>query len=82
MNKKESTDLTNDMLVADILLRLRTLENILIKKGVFTKDEFQEEMEHLAKQIAKSILQNAGVPGEIDDILKSLKFDSKKEPNN
>lgn len=69
---KKENDITNDVLIADALLRIKTIENLLISKGVFTKDEFQDELEAVAKKIAKSLLQKAGIPGEIDDLLRAL----------
>jgi len=80
MNKKESEELTNSLLVADALLRLRTLEKLLISKGVFTQEEFNQEMDTLAKQIAKSILEKAHVKGDIDEMIKSLKDTPFKPP--
>ena len=80
MNKKESDDLTNSMLVADCLLRLKSLENLLIAKGVFTKEEFEEEMNGMAKIIAKSILEKAKVQGDIEEMVKSLQGFGKKPP--
>lgn len=77
MNKKDASELTAEMMITDALLRIKSLENLLIKKGLFTKDELQQEMEVVAQQIAKSILQKAGIPGEIEDLLKSLQTDSK-----
>ena len=75
MNKKESEQLTNDMLVADTLLRLKTMESLLVSKGIFTKEEFLEEMSVIARQIAKTILQNANIQGDIEDLVKSLQLD-------
>lgn len=80
MNKKESEELTNSLLIADTLLRLRTIEKLLISKGVFTQEEFNQEMDTLAKQIAKSILEKANVKGDIDEMIKSLKDASFKPP--
>jgi hypothetical protein len=81
MNKKESDDLTNSMLIADALLRLKSMENILIAKGVFTREEFQAEMDGLAKQIAKSILEKANIQGNIEDLIKELQAVPKKSPS-
>lgn len=81
MNKKETSELTNDMLVADALLRLKAMENLLIAKGIISRDEFLQEMESVAKQIAKSILQKAGVPGEIEDLLKTFQIGTKPSGN-
>jgi len=81
MNKKESLELTNDMLIADALLRLKALENILIAKGICSKEEISLEMEEIAKKIAKSILQKAGIPEAIDDLLKTFQFGPKSSGN-
>lgn len=73
MNKKESAELTHDMMITDALLRLTVLEKLLISKGIFSKEEFQQEMELIANQLAKSLLKKAGVSGELDEIIKSIK---------
>lgn len=80
MNKNEAKELTNDVLIADALLRLRTLEVLLINKGIFTQEEFTHEMSTIANQIAKSILQKAQVPGDLDELIKNL--GSTKKDNN
>jgi len=72
MNKKETKELTNDMLIADALLRLKAIENLLVAKGIVSKDELLEEMESVAKQIAKSILQKAGAHEQIEDLLNAF----------
>lgn len=81
MSKKDTT-LDNDMLVADALLRLRALENLLVAKGLITKEEFSKEIDAVARQVAKSILEKAGVPGELDKLLDSLKNEPKKDIGN
>jgi hypothetical protein len=83
MNKKEAEELTNDILIADALLRIKTLENILIAKGIFSAEEFQEEMNVVIKVIAKSILQKAQVPGDLDELINNLQeFSPKKVSQN
>lgn len=79
MNKKEANEISNDMLIADVLLRLKAMENILVAKGIFTTEEFTQEMESIARQIAKSLLQKAKVPGDLDELIKSLQTESKKK---
>ena len=70
--KKQSEELTNDVLIADALLRIKTLETLLINKGVFTKEEFQEELQRITTMVAKTILQKASVPGDLDKLLEDL----------
>lgn len=62
--------LTNDMMISDVLLRLKALENLLSNKGFFTKDEYNQELESLTKQIAQAILDKAGIKGNVEDIIK------------
>ena len=83
MNKKEAEGLTNDILIADALLRVKTLETILISKGIFSAEEYQEKMNAVTKIIAKSILQKAHVPGDLDELIKNLQeFSLTKVPQN
>ena len=82
MNKKQAEEITNDVLMADALLRLKALESLLIAKGVFTQIEFDKEIHTIAAQIAKTILQRASVPGDLDELINSLQGNKKKEPNN
>ncbi len=82
MNKKQAEELTNDVLIADALLRLTTLENLLIKKGIFTKEEFDTATAEIASKIAKSILQKANVPGDLDELIKGLQGNKTKLPGN
>ena len=71
-------DLPIDPLLSDALIRLSTLEKLLIKKKIFTQEEFTETMSEIYEFIARSILQRANVTGEIDKIIEDLKNDKKK----
>lgn len=82
MNKKQAEELTNDVLIADALLRLKTMESILISKGVFTLEEYNAAMNDIASKIAKTILQKASVPGNLDELIQGLQGSKKKEPGN
>lgn len=72
MSTKQAEDLTNDMLLADALLRISTLENLLVEKGIFTREEFNKATYIAASNIAKVILQRANVPGDLDFIISNL----------
>ncbi len=80
MNKKQAEELTNDVLIADVLLRLKTLETILLSKGIFTQEEYDLIKEEITVKIAKTILQNANVPGNLDELISNLQ--SKKPVKN
>lgn len=66
-------EFTTEMMIADILLRLKSLENILIAKGAVTEAEYLKEMENVAQQISKSLLEKAQAQGGIDELINSIK---------
>ena len=72
MNKKQAEELTNDVLIADALLRLKTLETILVNKGIFTQEEYDVIKTEITTKIAKVILQNANIPGNLDELISNL----------
>lgn len=82
MDKKDKDELSNSLLIADALLRLKTLENILVAKGIVNQEEFQQEMDKIAKQIAKSILEKANVQGDIEELINSLRAPKKNTSEN
>jgi hypothetical protein len=57
--KPESKEITTDVLLADIMLRLTAIETLLITKGVFTDVEFRQTMEDIAQKVTKTILDKA-----------------------
>lgn len=59
MDKKKAEELTNDVLIADALIRLKTLETLLISKGIFTEIEFKNQMKDIAELISLAILQKS-----------------------
>ena len=73
MESKEAKDQTNSVLIADALIRCKTMEKLLIAKGVFTQEEFQQTMGLVVDILTKDILQKAGVPGDLDAIIRSLR---------
>lgn len=74
MDKDKLTDQLN---MADALLRLKSLENILIRKGIFTKEEYSAEMEAVTRTIAKTLLAQAQVAGNLDSIIDELMANTK-----
>ena len=81
MDKEEAQGLTSDILVADALLQIRSLENLLIAKGIFTSEEFQAEMKKVTRIITKSLLQNAKIPGNLDQVIDLLEEANIKNQN-
>lgn len=79
MSKKDN--FSDEVVMADALLRLKSIENLLIAKGVFTAEEFSAELNKMAAQIAKTILQKAQVSGDLDEIIKKLQEGQKPDNN-
>lgn len=73
MESKEEKNLTNSVLIADALIRCKTMEKLLVAKGVFTQEEFQQTMREVVDILTKDILEKAGVPGNLDEIIKNLR---------
>lgn len=73
MEKQEAQQLTNDVLMADVLIRLKAIENILLAKKIFTDLELQGEIRSITEVLSMTILQKANVPGDLDKIVEDLK---------
>jgi hypothetical protein len=76
---EKNDKITDDVLLGDALVRLKTLEEILIAKGIFTKEEYADQMQIITAKISKYILQQAKVEGNLDDIVKSIQNPSKTQ---
>lgn len=75
-------DLTNDIMMADIMLRVTAIEKLLIDKGVFTQEELTAATEDIAKRVAKVVLERAQSVKKIEELTASLEGAPKKEPTN
>ncbi len=64
MNDKKP-EITNDVLMADIMLRLTTIEKLLLDKGIFTQEEFFQTMEDIAKKVSKVIMDKVKESADI-----------------
>lgn len=74
-NKQE---LTNDVLMADIMLRLTAIEKLLIEKGVFTQEELTQSTEEIAKRVAKVVLEKAQASKSVDEFISNLESSAGK----
>jgi len=82
MDKKHSEQITSEVLIADILLRLTTLERLLISKGILSDEEFKSKMNEIAAQIAKTIIQKSNIQGDLDKIVEDLQGNTNKNIKN
>lgn len=71
VNKMDKDELTSEVLISDLLIRLTALERILINKGLVLPEELALEANNITKTIAMSILNKSNVPNA-DKIIKTF----------
>lgn len=68
----KKTELTTDVLLADVMLRVTAIEKLLIEKGVFTQDELAKTTEEIAQRVAKVVLEKAQASKTVEDFVANL----------
>lgn len=68
----KKTELTTDVLLADVMLRVTAIEKLLIEKGVFTQEELAKTTEEIAQRVAKVVLEKAQSSKNIEDFVAKL----------
>lgn len=71
-DNKQAINLTNDTLVAEVLLRIQAIENLLVSKGLLSKEELKKELNTVSGVVMKEILKKANVPGDLDALVETL----------
>jgi hypothetical protein len=82
--KDKKAEITNDILMADVMLRVTAIEKLLIEKGIFTQLELTQSTEDIAKRVAKVVLEKAQSSKNVEEFIADLEASSKdkKEYNN
>jgi len=78
-DKKDKQELTNDIMMADVMLRITAIEKLLIEKGVFTQDELTASTEEIAKRVAKVVLEKAQASKNIEEFIADLEASAKEK---
>lgn len=73
------SDFKEESIIANIIVRISVLENLLISKGLVTRDELDKLNYDSTLAIAKSILDSSGVSLSDEEINSILKGSDKKE---
>jgi hypothetical protein len=76
-DEKKKTPITNDILIADIMLRVTSMEKLLIQKGIFTVEELTATTEEIARSVAKVVLEKAQASKTVDEFIAELKGETK-----
>lgn len=51
--------INSDVMLLDLMLRVSTLEKILIDKNIISKEEYKEEIEKMSEKAAQIILEKS-----------------------
>lgn len=71
-------ELTNDVLMADVMLRVAAIEKLLIEKGVFTQDDLNKTTEEIAQRVAKVVLEKAQASKSVEEFVAKLEETANK----
>ena len=74
-------DITTDMLMADVMLRITAMEKILIDKGIFTVEELQASTKEIAERVTKVVMEKAASSKNIEDFISKLEIPKKDMKN-
>jgi hypothetical protein len=79
---KKNDDFANDVLMADLMLRLTAMEKLLLDKGLFTKAEFMQVVDEIAQKASDAVMEKAKISKNTEDFIANLeKVNSKKQDN-
>ena len=78
-DKPKKQELTSDVLMADVMLRIAAIEKLLIEKGVFTQEELSKSTDEIAKRVAKVVLEKAQAAKNIDEFIADLEKSAKEK---
>jgi 16S rRNA C1402 (ribose-2'-O) methylase RsmI len=73
----KKNELTTDVLLADIMLRLTAMEKLLIEKKSFTQEELSKATEEIAQRVAKVVLEKAHAAKNMGELVSSLETHNK-----
>ena len=72
MDKKETPEITADILLADILLRITVLEKLLFDKKILDQEEYSKELEAIAIKASNAILKKVENSKNVQEFIASL----------
>lgn len=79
MSDNKKNELTTDVLLADIMLRVTAMEKLLIEKKVFTQEELTKATEEIAQRVAKVVLEKAQAAKDLGTLVSSLETHNKEK---
>jgi TPP-dependent pyruvate/acetoin dehydrogenase alpha subunit len=74
----KKVEITTEVLLADVMLRITAIEKLLIEKGIFTQEELSTSTDEIAKRVAKVVLEKAQASKSVDEFINTLESSNKK----
>jgi TPP-dependent pyruvate/acetoin dehydrogenase alpha subunit len=74
----KKVEITTEVLLADVMLRITAIEKLLIEKGIFTQEELSTSTDEIAKRVAKVVLEKAQASKSVDEFINTLENSDKK----
>ncbi len=71
-DKRTPQEMTVDILLADVLLKINVLVKVLVDKGLIDHNTFNSELENASKHISKLILEKADKSNSLQDFVSKL----------
>jgi len=69
--------LNNDILIADVMLRITAMEKLLIEKGIFTTEELTKSTEEIAQRVAKVVMEKVQASKNVQEFIDDLEASGK-----
>lgn len=79
--KSKKQSISNDIFIADIMLRLTAIEKLLISKGVFTVEELTATTDEIAKNVTKVVLEKAKNSKDLEEFINDFNVKDKEFKN-
>lgn len=73
MNNTPNQELTNDVLITDVLIRIKAIEDFLIDNHLISEEELKIRIQNISEAIMQNILQKSNISGDIKQIIENLK---------
>lgn len=77
--KDGKNELTSDIMMADIMLRVTAMEKLLIDKGILNQAELAAVNDEIAKKVAKVILERAQASKNLEEFVSDLEKSTKED---
>ena len=76
MSDKKDENITSDIILADLMLRVAVLEQLLLQKGTLNKEEVLKATEEIATKASKVVMERAQSSKSVEEFVSNLEKDN------